>query len=69
MKVGIYETVEVSDEQRAAIAKTLGQKTATRDDMKAYIWEHGAQWAFTLGADPHHADEDADDQMSIEDLI
>lgn len=44
VKVGIYESVDVSDEQRKAIAKTLGQKTATRDDLKEFIWKYGQQW-------------------------
>jgi hypothetical protein len=51
MKVGIYETVEVDDVQRAAIAKQIGKLHATRDDMKAFIWEKGAHWADGLAKD------------------
>jgi hypothetical protein len=68
VKVGIYETVEVSDEQRAEIAKVLGQKTASRDDLKAYIWRHGELWALDLGAASNEANAEAD-QMTIEDLL
>jgi hypothetical protein len=44
MRVNIYETVEVSDADRKLIAERLGQKNATRDDLKAFIWYYGAQW-------------------------
>lgn len=44
MRVNIYETVDVSDEQRAAIAARLGQKTASRNDLKAFVWEYGSRW-------------------------
>lgn len=72
MKVGIYETVEVDDVQRAAIARTLGQKTASRDDLKTFIWQHGANWADGLAKDWNDEVDEANaeaDQMSIEDLI
>lgn len=53
MKVKISETVDVSDEQRLAIAKTLhGPKAkkdhATRDELKDYVWKHGRDWAELL---------------------
>jgi hypothetical protein len=44
VKVNIYETVEVSDADRKLVAAALGQKAATRDDLKAFIWRHGADW-------------------------
>lgn len=61
MKVGIYQTCEVSDEQRAMIAAKLGKKVATRDDMKDYIWERGSEWAGWLSEvtpEPEGDDED-----------
>lgn len=56
MKVNIYETVEVSDEQRKQIAavidKTLEGKRrqATRDELKQFVWERGADWEISLEA-------------------
>lgn len=53
MRVGIYESVEVSDEQRKSIAQTLGKKTATRDDLKEFVWKYGEQWPLMVnGATP-----------------
>jgi hypothetical protein len=58
MKVNIYETVEISDEQRVAIAAILDdvgakKRQATRDEIKAYVWEQGANWEYVLaGSDP-----------------
>jgi hypothetical protein len=51
VKVNIYETVEVSDADRKLIAEALGQKSATRDDLKAFIWRHGADWERALHND------------------
>ena len=65
MKVGIYETVEVSDEQRKAISKEIGVAHATRDQLKQYIWDKGAFWFVGLIDET----DEADDQMSIEDLL
>lgn len=53
MKVNIYETIEVSDEQRVEIARKIDdngakKRQATRDEIKAYVWEHGSGWAEDL---------------------
>lgn len=57
MKVSIYETVQVSDEQRVALGAVLDgtvkpKRQATRDELKAFIWEHGSGWEADL-ADTH----------------
>lgn len=44
MIVGIHQSVEVSNEQRKAISKTLDVKQATRDQLKDFIWKWGEQW-------------------------
>ena len=46
MKVKISETVDVSDEQRLAIAKLLHGENAkkdhaTREELKEFVWKHG----------------------------
>lgn len=80
MRVGIYETVEVTDEQRKAIARQIDgdgakARNATRDEMKAFLWQHGAQWVNALAAEQPDADEDedliggAEDDGDIESLI
>jgi hypothetical protein len=51
MRVNIDRTVEVTDAQRAAIAKDLGQKAVTRAEIQEFIWQHGASWDRPL-ADP-----------------
>lgn len=61
MRVGIYETVDVSDEQRALIAKELGQKTASRDDLKAWVWSMGKDWAQVLQDDRTDGERAADE--------
>lgn len=52
MKVNIYETVQVSDEQRVQIAcvndDAVSKRKATRDELKAFLWENGADWEQVL---------------------
>jgi FlaG/FlaF family flagellin (archaellin) len=48
MKVSVEQTVEVSDADRALIAEALGQKTATRQDLKDFLWKHGEDWRSKL---------------------
>ena len=67
MKVNIYETVEVTDEQRVAIARELDgdgakKRQATRDEIKAFIWTEGKNWAnvFAPAGAPVEEDEDID---------
>ena len=77
MKVNIYETVEVSDDARKRIAGLLGQKAATRDDLKAFIWKHGQNWEIALGdaqgeefaVDPTNVNGVGDDDTSLDDLL
>lgn len=57
MKVNIYETVEVTDEQRVQLGAVIDGKVkpkrqATRDELKEYIWRHGQDWDVTL-SDEH----------------
>lgn len=73
MKVNIYETVEVSDEQRVQIARLADgdgakKRQATRDEIKAFVWENGSTWDMTLrdlinqgGTEEPEADEDLAD--------
>lgn len=56
MKVNIYTTVEVSDEQRVQIAAEIDgegakKRAATRDEMKAFVWREGENWASALSGD------------------
>lgn len=74
MKVGIYETVEVSDEQRVAIAARIDDagskpRKATRDEMKEFIWEQGAAWDHVLAGGASAEDlEGPDDDLTEYDL-
>jgi len=54
MRVNVYETVEIDDEQRVRLANVLDgeiakpKRNATRDEIKEFVWEHGAGWAQAL---------------------
>lgn len=53
MKVNIDKTLEVSDEQRKAIALHFDgpgskKRDATRDEMKEFIWDNGSSWEDVL---------------------
>lgn len=54
MKVQILESVEVTDEQRYALAAMLDGKKrlATRVEAKDFIWRHGSNWANVLAGIP-----------------
>lgn len=65
MKVSIYQTEEISDADRAAIATCLGQKTATRDDLKAWLWEHGSKWREPFSDGPPQEEP----ELTLEDLL
>lgn len=63
MKVNIYETIEISDEQRIALARQLDgegarKRQATRDEIKAFVWRHGSSWELALDRDVDDAPED-----------
>ncbi len=58
MRVNVYQTVEVTDEEREKIATVLhGQphegKTpqATRAEIKEYVWANGSDWEAVLEAE------------------
>lgn len=74
MKVNIYETIEVSDEQRVALAREIDgdgakKRQATRDEIKEFVWTEGRNWAQVLdGSDPSTTeDEDEDEDLLGED--
>ena len=53
MKVSISNTIEVTDEQREALARVLDgegsrKRKATRDEFRKFIWAEGNQWAEAL---------------------
>lgn len=63
MKVNLYETVEVSDEQRTSMARLLDgpdakKRIATRDEIKAYLWQHGKDWEIDLADEVDGPDDD-----------
>lgn len=86
MKVAVYETMEISDEERVAIAALLDgdgakKRKASAGEMKAWLWEQGANWRSALGTgDVSEPDEDllgegedllgtGEDADPLEDLI
>lgn len=53
MKVNVYQTVEVSDEQRVMLGAlidgvTTPKRQAARDEIKEFVWENGADWEVAL---------------------
>lgn len=77
MRVNIYETIEISDEQRVKLGAILSgsakpKKQATRDEIKQYAWSQGSDWDSVLEADykatfeaptePESDDADDDDE-------
>jgi hypothetical protein len=73
MKVNIDKTLEVTDEQRKQIAAFLDdegakKRDATRDEMKDFIWEHGANWEHVLDGTWTKQDEDPAGFTDQEDL-
>lgn len=53
MKVNIYTTVDVSNKQREQIARQIDgdgaqKRQATRDEIKEFVWYHGAAWETDL---------------------
>lgn len=76
MKVNVYQTVEVSDEQRVQIANLVDgalkpKRQATRDEIKEFVWEAGAEWEAELadlwntrfGDGTGESDEDAEERQ------
>lgn len=48
MKVNVYVTEDVSDEERKQISDLLGVKLATRDQLKDFLWANGKNWREAL---------------------
>lgn len=76
MKVGINQTIEISDDQRMALAKRLrgdnavgNRVMATRDEIKDFCWEHGEKWAeYLAGPQPVPAAPDPEALLGMGDL-
>ena len=76
MKVNVYETIEISDEQRVQLGAILDgrvkpKRQATRDEIKSFVWDRGSSWAEDLADDYRHDFEDADADVvdADEDLL
>lgn len=74
MKVNIYETVQVSDEQRVAIAREIDgdgakKRQATRDEIKDFIWSEGRNWESSLASDDDGVPEEDGPEVDDEDLL
>jgi len=55
MKVAVYETMEVTDDERVAIAALLDgegakKRKASAAEMKAWLWQQGSGWRAALGS-------------------
>ena len=50
MKVNLYITEDISDDERKAISEALGVKLASRDQIKEFMWTNGSSWRAKLGA-------------------
>lgn len=73
MKVNIYETIEISDEDRVRLGAILDGKAkpkrqATRDEIKQFVWSHGEGWDIELRARWRQEFDSAPDE-SEEDLL
>lgn len=77
MKVNIYQTVQVTDTQRKELQAVLTggptRQMASREDIKKFLWQHGAGWATALAtqyaAIAEQPDETPDEGYSLEDLL
>lgn len=73
MRVNIHEPLDVTDEERFAIAAHYDgpgkrKRLAKRDEIKEYCWQRGAQWRDHLGIGEAPEAEDAA-EASDEDLL
>lgn len=55
MKVNVGAQIDISDDQRMALARLLDgegkrKRWATRQEIKDYAWTHGSAWAEALAA-------------------
>lgn len=81
MKVNVYQTIEITDEERLALGALLSgavkpKRVATRDEIKDYVWSRGGGWKQSLQQEYQEAfaepEEDllgAPDEDEDEDLI
>jgi len=73
VKVNIYETIEVSDEQRVHLAVVLDggkikpKRQATRDEIKAFVWAEGSDWEIALADQYNEALADGGNEPEPED--
>lgn len=55
MKSNVYQQFEISEAQRGQIADLLddekSKRIATRDELKQYVWEQGANWETNLASE------------------
>jgi hypothetical protein len=68
MKVAVYETMEVTDEERVAIAALLDgdggkKRKASAAEMKQWLWQQGADWRSALATGDA---EEADDLLGLD---
>jgi hypothetical protein len=61
MKVNIYITEDITDEERKQISELLGVRQASRDQLKEFMWTNGESWRSKLNGAP--APEPADDDL------
>lgn len=79
MKVGINQTVEMTDEQRVLLADLndgkVSRRMAKRDEAKVFVWQHGENWDMALETTWSEAfaetvpDTGNDDPVDDEDLL
>lgn len=72
MKVNIREQIDISDEQRVALARLIDgpnarrKRQATREEIKNFVWQWGESWQLNLGIEKTRQDEDligSDDEL------
>lgn len=66
MKISIYQTIEITDEQRKEIGALLGVKWPSRDQLKDFFWRHGENWQAALTSSTTSAGEH---DAELDDLI
>ena len=69
MKVRVQNNIDISDEQRVALAQKIDgpgakKRQATREEIQDFVWGQGSQWAdYLIPVD------DAEEDLIGEDLI
>lgn len=74
MKLALYMPFEATDEQRLQLGAVLDGKVkpkrqATRDEIKAYVWENGSGWGDELAAQYAEAFPEGAGEDDAEDLV